>query len=387
MIDKKLRTQLEVVGMIYLDNSSTTKPHPLVVEAVLNALNEDFGNPSSLHNLGLKAEKLVKKAREEVARLIKASPEEIVFTSGGTESNFLAIKSILDNTEDHHVITTAIEHPSVASVFSDYAKLGYEITYLPVDREGHIDLEELRKSLRKDTALVSIMAVNNELGSYQPIEEISKILKPYPKLYFHVDAVQALGKRPISVEGIDLLTMSGHKIEGPKGIGALYIKKGRNFISVMPGGGQERGLRGGTENVPGIAGFGVAAKLARERMGEIKKLKKLKDELAINLKELVPDCQINSPGESVTILNVSFPKVKAEVLLHSLEAEEIYVSTGSACSAKKKEHRILEAIGLPLDLQEGTIRFSLGWVNDQLNPREVAEKVAIKVKEIQSLWG
>lgn len=373
--------------MIYLDNSSTTRPHPLVIKAVVSAMENTFGNPSSLHRLGLEAEKVVKEARQEVASLISALPEEIVFTSGGTESNTLAIRSVLDNTEDRHVITSSIEHPSVLSILNDYEKKGYEITYLPVDKKGHIDINDLKDSLRKDTALVTIMAVNNEIGSIEPIEEIGLILKDYPKTYLHVDAVQAVGKIILPLERVDLLSMSAHKINGPKGVGALYVKKSRELQSIMPGGGQEQGLRGGTENVPGIAGFGVAAKVAQAKMKEIEILKDKKDQLAKYLQELLPDCQINSPKESIIVLSVSFPKIKAEVLLHALEAEGIYVSTGSACSSKKTKHPVLAAIGLKEDLHEGTIRFSWGWENKEVDPKVVAEKVAKNVKKLQTLWG
>ncbi|MFA6694484.1 MAG: cysteine desulfurase family protein [Bacillota bacterium] len=371
--------------MIYLDNSSTTKPHPLVVEAVKSALEENFGNPSSLHRLGLLAERTIKEAREKVADLIKASADEIVFTSGGTESNHLAIRSILSNSLDRHVITSIVEHPSVMAVFEEFAERGWEVEYLPVDKTGHVDLEALANSLRKDTVLVSVMAVNNELGTIQPIAKIGKILESYPKTYFHVDAVQAVGKVPLELNRVDLLSMSAHKIHGPKGIGALYIRKGRKFQSIMPGGGQEKGYRGGTENVPAIAGFGEAAEIALEKMPDIGILKAKRDELAAEIKKLVPECTINSPDESVLILSVSFPNIKSEVLLHSLEEKAIYVSTGSACSSKKKAHPVLTAIGLDDKLHEGTIRFSLGWGNEDIDPSYIAKITAQKVREIQLL--
>jgi cysteine desulfurase len=343
--------------MIYLDNSSTTKPYPSVVEACRWALEENFGNPSSLHRLGLQAEKAVKEARENVAALINVSPEEIVFTSGGTEGNYLAIRSVVEGSKDKHIITSVVEHPSVMAVFEALEAAGWEVDYIPVDKTGHVDVDVLKESLRKDTVLVSIMAVNNELGTNQPISEIGKLLKDHPKTYFHVDAVQAVGKVAVDMTRVDLLTMSAHKIHGPKGIGALYVRRGRKFESIMPGGGQERGFRGGTENVPAIVGFGEAAKIALKKMPEIGILKAKRDELAAEIKRLVPDCTINSPAESVLILNVSFPNIKAEVLLHALEEEGIYVSTGSACSSRKKAHPVLVAIGLDEKLHDGTIRF------------------------------
>ena len=373
--------------MIYLDNSSTTRPHPLAVKATLLALEENFGNPSSLHRLGLQAEKMVKEARQEVARLINATPEEIVFTSGGTESNHLALRSVIENSTDKHLITSVVEHPSVMAVFEEFAKRGYKVTYLPVDHKGQVDIQTLKECLGKDTALVSIMAVNNELGTIEPLAEISELLKAYPKTYFHVDAVQAVGKLSLDLDRIDLLSLSAHKIQGPKGIGALYVKKNRNFISIMPGGGQERGYRGGTENVPGIAGFGAAAEVAKKRLKEIGKLKEKKGELAKYVQQLISDCIINSPEDSPTVLSVSFPKIKGEVLVHALEDEEIYVSTGSACSQKKNSHPVLSAIGVPKTLQEGTIRFSFGWENETVDSFWVAKTVAEKVKELQSLWG
>lgn len=371
--------------MIYLDNSSTTKPYPSVVEACRWALEENFGNPSSLHRLGLQAEKAVKEARENVAALINVSPEEIVFTSGGTEGNYLAIRSVVEGSKDKHIITSVVEHPSVMAVFEALEAAGWEVDYIPVDKTGHVDVDVLKESLRKDTVLVSIMAVNNELGTNQPISEIGKLLKDHPKTYFHVDAVQAVGKVAVDMTRVDLLTMSAHKIHGPKGIGALYVRRGRKFESIMPGGGQERGFRGGTENVPAIVGFGEAAKIALKKMPEIGILKAKRDELAAEIKRLVPDCTINSPAESVLILNVSFPNIKAEVLLHALEEEGIYVSTGSACSSRKKAHPVLVAIGLDKKLHDGTIRFSLGWGNEDIDPGYIAKVTAEKVREIQLL--
>lgn len=386
MIDSKSmseKTGMEVIFLIYLDNSSTTKPYQEVTEAMVQTLEDNFGNPSSLHRLGLRAERVLKDAREEVARLIKASPDEIVFTSGGTESNHLAIRSVLANTKDRHIITSIVEHPSIMAVIQEFEEKGYEVTYLPVDRKGHVSLDDLKESLRKDTAIVSIMAVNNELGTIQPIKEISEILKAFPKTFFHVDAVQAVGKVPVDLGRIDLMSLSAHKIHGPKGIGALYVKKGRRFQSIVPGGGQERGYRGGTENVPGIAGFGVAARVAYEKFDYVDLVKAKKDQLAQLLKDLVPECTINSPDDSVTILNVSFPKIKAEVLLHALEDSEIYVSTGSACSSKNKAHPVLQAIGLEEALHDGTIRFSFGLDNFDIDLLFVAQTLKTKVRELQ----
>ena len=354
---------------IYLDNCSTTKPREEVINVMIEALQNDYGNPSSLHRLGLNAEKKIEDSRHKIADFLKVSPEEIYFTSGATESNNLAIKSILDkySRKGKHIITTAIEHPSVMNVIKNFQEKGYSVTYLKVDSNGVISLDELASSIRPDTVLVSIMQVNNEVGSIQPTWKVKNIIKEKKsEAVLHVDGVQAFGKIPIRIKdwGIDAFSFSGHKIHGPKGIGGLYINKDLKLNPVIYGGNQERGFRSGTENVPGIIGLGKAVEIMSNNFEEERDhVRNLKLYFMDRLKE-IEKIRINSPDEysSPYILNVSFEYVRGEVLLHYLENKGIYVSTTSACSSKgtKKSH-VLQELGLT-DLQvEGAIRFCLSY--------------------------
>ncbi len=349
----------------YLDNSATTRPYDEVVETVARVMKEQYGNPSSLHRLGIAAEKQVKEAKETIAATLKAMPREIYFTSGGTESNNTAIMGTCALARGRHIISTPLEHPATMNTLAKLQEDGWRVDFVPVSREGVISLPAFEDLIRPDTVLVTAMLVNNEIGSVQPIAQMAKILKrKNPKAYLHVDAVQGYCKVPCDVRelGADLLSISGHKIHGPKGIGVLYVKNGTRLAPVLYGGGQQDNLRPGTENVPGIAGLGVAAKLCYERMPEsTEKMAELRQRLEQGLCDAIPNIIVNTPEDCAPhILNVSFGGTRSEVILHSLENEEIYVSSGSACSSHKKEPSyVLSAIGVDRRMIDGSIRFSL----------------------------
>ena len=349
---------------IYFDNSATTKPYDEVVEEVCNGMKEFYGNPSSLHSLGLKCEKRLNEAREYFAETIKASKDEIYFTSGGSEGNNLILKGVLK--PGHHLITTAFEHQSILDTCKALENSGVKITYLDVDKDGRISLEDLEEAITKDTVLVSIMHVNNEVGTIQDLEAIGKLIKEKSsRAKFHVDGVQSFGKLPIDVKkyNIDFFTAAGHKIHGPKGTGFVYIKKGLVINSLISGGSQEKGFRAGTQNLPNIIGFEKAAKITFENMeSNFKKVSELK-EYMINELGKISDIRINSPleGFSPYILNVSFIGARAEVLLHLLEENNIYVATGSACTSKSSAASgsyVIKALGLNAKEVESAIRFS-----------------------------
>ncbi len=350
---------------IYLDNSATTRVKPNVAETMVNAMTKDFGNPSSLHRLGLNAEKIVKDSRAAIAKALNASPEEIYFTSCGTESNNTVIKGVWESKKKQgkRIITTAVEHPAILQPAQWCAQQGADVVYLPVDGNCNIKMEDLKAALTDDTILVSIMHVNNEVGTIFPIKEIAQYVRENSKAYIHTDAVQSFGKVPTDVKdlGIDFLSISGHKIHAAKGIGVLYVKKGIHIPAYILGGGQESGFRSGTESVPLIAGLGEAVKTFEGYDG------KAKDYLKKRILEKFGDTvKINTPAESSpSVLNVSFLGCRGEVLLHMLEENEIYVSTGSACSSnsKKKGSHVLNAMGLKPDEIEGAIRFSFSEDN------------------------
>jgi cysteine desulfurase len=361
---------------IYLDYAATTPVVPEVVDAVTDCLKHDFGNPSSMHRLGIQAEKRIKEAKIEVSSLLKVDPEEIIFTSGGTEANNMAIiGTALDKKRSGmHCITTTIEHPSVLNTFEYLEKQGYEVTYLPVDREGLISLETFQNALREDTILVSIMHVNNEVGSIQPLQQIGSILKRHgSKAVFHADGIQSFGKLPLHPKewNIDLVSLSGHKIHAPKGIGALYKKKGIRLQPILFGGAQQGGMRSGTENIAGIVGMGTGTKWVAQRQSENNRyLQDLKDKLVAGILEALPAAIINGSTETGKsaphILNVGFPGLRGEVLLHTLEEEGVYVSTGSACSSRdKKISHVLKALGLDSKTAEGSIRLSISYLTTQ----------------------
>lgn len=354
---------------VYFDNSATTKPYDEVIEAVSNGMKEYFGNPSSLHKIGMNCEKRLNEAREYFASTIKCNKEEIYFTSGGSEGNNLILKGLLK--PGHHFITTAFEHHSIISTCKQLEEKGVKVTYLDVDSEGRISLEDLEEAITKDTVLVSIMQVNNEVGVIQDIEAIGKLIKERSsRAKFHVDAVQGYGKLPIDVNksNVDFLTVASHKIHGPKGVGFIYIKKGIILNSLISGGSQEKGIRAGTENLPGIIGFEKAAQMTFEEMeSRYDKVLELKKYFVERLNE-IKDIRVNGEigGFSPYILNVSFLGVRAEVLLHLLEEQNIYVATGSACTSKSSAAHgsyVIKSLGLSNKEVESAIRFSFSYEN------------------------
>lgn len=351
----------------YLDNSATTRCSDEAVKIMTRVLQEDFGNPSSLHNKGMEGENYVKAARSEIAKTLKVNDKEIYFTSGGTESNNLAIIGAARayRRSGNKVITTMIEHPSVANPFAYLEDNGFEVTYLPVDNLGRVDLNALREAMTEDTILVSVMHVNNEIGAVQPIEEIAEIVKSVNKeCVFHVDAIQSYGKFRIYPKkiGVDMLSVSGHKIHGPKGSGFLFVKDKIKLKPIILGGGQEWGMRSGTENVPAIAGLGVAAReIYADFDNNIDKMYKLRDRFISEVTK-IDGVTVNGPLDhsgAPHIVSVSVSGVRAEVLLHALEDRNIYVSAGSACSSNKPAiSKTLKAIGLDQKLLDSTVRFS-----------------------------
>lgn len=351
----------------YLDNSATTKPYREVVDEMIMALTDDFENPSAAYRRGFEIEKKIKNIRKNIAKTIGADEKSIIFTSGGTESNNAIIRSVakINKKRKNHIITTSIEHPAVLNTVKSLESDGYEVTILDVDRFGKIDIEKLKNSITERTCLISVMFVNNEIGIIEPIEEIGKIVSEYKDdIFFHVDAVQGYGKINFDVNklNVDFLSVSGHKIHGPKGIGFMYIKDVNKFNPLVTGGGQEFNLRPGTENVPGIYGIGKAIEiLFKDIDGNIEKMKNTRDYLHDKINKNISRIHVNTDLENAVchILNVSFEDVKGEVLLHYLEGDGICVSTGSACSSKKKGSHVLNAIGLPYNLVDGAIRFSV----------------------------
>ena len=353
---------------VYLDNSATTACFEDAAQLMHRILCEDYGNPSSLHHKGVEAEAYLRYANETFAKILKVSEKEIFFTSGGTESDNIALvgAAMANHRTGRHLITTKIEHPAVLQPMSYLENQGFEVTYLSVDRQGKISLEELEQAVRSDTILVSVMYTNNEIGSVQPIAEAGALIKrKNPQTLFHVDAVQGFGKTRIypGKMHIDMLSASGHKIHGPKGVGLLYVRDGAKVSPIMYGGGQQRGLRSGTENLPGIAGFAKAAELVYQDLEQdVDRMYGLRAKLTDGIKT-IPDVVINGcPGSEGAphIVSASFRGVRSEVLLHALEERGIYVSAGSACAAHKPQpSATLRAIGVEKELLEATIRFSL----------------------------
>ncbi len=379
---------------IYLDNAATTKPHPTVVDAMVRALTEDYGNPSSLHHKGVAAERIVTSAREAIAQSVGASPEEIIFTSGGTEANNLAIRGVAALARGRHLVTTTTEHSSVLAAFRALTEEGFELTELKVDHAGRVSAAQVHEALRPDTALVSVMAVNNEIGTIQPIDEIARVVHRRQaeghRVLLHVDGVQAWGKIPLQLGrlGLDLVALSGHKVHGPKGIGVLYIRRGVRLAPLQRGGDQERQIRPGTENVAGIAGIGAAARLLGQDREEVTaRLQRLRTRLLEQLQEL-PDVRINSPREGVAphILNVAFPGVRGETLLHRLEMDGVFLSTGSAChSHAATPSHVLLAIGLPAEEASASLRFSLSRFTTAEEVDAAARSVRAAVAELRAL--
>lgn len=376
--------------LVYLDNSATTRVRNEVLKEIIDVNENYYGNPSSLHRMGLMAEKKIEEARKSAAKLIGAKAEEIYFTGGGTESNNIAIFGHLSNlNRDDSIITTKIEHPSVYNVFK-HLEGKCRVKYLDTDENGKISIEELSALVDERTRLVSIMHVNNEIGTVQDINEIGAVIKDKNKnTRFHVDGVQSYGKIKIDVQKtpLDTLAFSSHKIHGPKGVGGLYIRHSIKLAPLVYGGGQERGMRSGTENTSGIIGFGKACDLLYEGFDrEVKKLYDLKDLYMKRLKEEIDDIRFNNPRDGAPhIINVSFKNVPGEVLVHYLEGKDIYVSTGSACSSKARDNRILEAIKLGHEYREGAIRISLGYFNTFDEVEYVIDNIKQAVKDIRSI--
>lgn len=352
----------------YLDNSATTRVSDTVKDLMVKVMTEDYGNPSSLHMKGVEAERYIREATECIAKTMKVEPKEIIYTSGGTESNNLALigTAMANKRAGNHIITSDIEHASVLATMKFLEENGFRITYLPVDNNGHVVIETLKEALCDETILVSIMHVNNEIGAIEPVEEISKIVKAYnPSIVFHVDAIQSFGKLVIHPKkmGIDMLSVSSHKIHGPKGSGFLYVSSKVKIKPVIFGGGQQKGMRSGTENVPAIAGLGLAVREAyADFEDKILRMQELKDyfiDRIASLENVTVNSKKGTDG-APHIISVTFNGVRSEVMLHSLEGKNIYVSSGSACSSNKPAvSRTLKGIGLDEKQIDSTIRFSL----------------------------
>jgi cysteine desulfurase len=377
---------------IYMDHSATTPVAPEVLEAMLPYFSEKFGNASSLHGYGLEAKEALEDSREKVARLLGANPEEIIFTSGGTESDNLALKGIARRRKEkgRHIITSSLEHPAILETCRNLHKEGFDVTYLPVTSEGLVDLAALESAIRPDTILISIMHANNEIGTIQPLEEIGRIAAE-KDIFLHTDAVQSVGKIAVDVNalGVDLLSLSAHKLYGPKGVGALYVHKGTRLESIVQGGGHERGLRSGTENVAGIVGLARAAELSEEGMAtEGQRLTELRDRLATLVLETVKDAWINGsmkkrlPGN----LNFGFKYVEGESLLLFLDSKGIAVSTGSACSSHKLEpSHVLLSLGLKPEECHGSLRITMGMSNTLEEVDFVAECITEAVDRFRGI--
>lgn len=373
-----------MIKMIYFDNSATTKPYKEVIDSFTKVAYDFFGNPSSLHQLGIEAEKLLTQARRQMAKLLNVKDNELVFTSGGTEGNNWAIKGIAMKyrSRGKHIITTSIEHPSVRETCFQLEQLGFDVTYLPVDTFGRVSIRDVEKAIRDDTILVSIMHTNNEVGTLQPIEEIGQLLKKYPKIFFHVDCVQCIGKTPIDFHkaNIDLATISAHKFHGLKGTGALFIREGIDLPPLLAGGNQERGFRSGTENVAGIVAMAKALRMTMDFMHSKRQaLLDVKNYLIQEL-EQIPDVVIHTKRSfsAPHIINFSIKGFKAEVFVHALAEKGIYLSTTSACSSKLAEpSKTLLAMNVPENLAASALRISLSYSNTF----EEAKQAILVIKE------
>ncbi len=394
--------------LIYLDNSATTRQYDQVTTEMVRVMENEYGNPSSLHRLGLSAEKLVRTARKEIARSMGVGEDEIFITSCGTEADNAAIlgAAFSRRRSGNKIITSKIEHPAVLESCKRLERDGYQVVYLDVDQYGIVRIDQLKKEIDDKTILISIMHVNNEIGTIQPIEEIYRMKEEWNKannadILLHVDAIQSYGKLNLCGLHAELISLSGHKVHGPKGIGALYIKKGVHLDPIILGGGQEKGQRSGTENVPAIVGFGIAAaKINNDQGKAAKRIKSMKENLIYRITHEIDHIKVNGnygdlndccekielEGTSPSILNVSFLGVRGEVLLHSLEQEGIYVSTGSACSSNKKgQSHVLKEIGLSNVEIEGAIRFSLSEFNTQEEMDFTVEKLVMVINKMRKL--
>lgn len=378
--------------MIYLDNAATTRVSDGVMEAMLPYFQERYGNPSSIYEFSMQNKKVLVEAREEIAKALSCEPSEIYFTSGGSEADNWALCKIAEEYKDkgRHIITSRIEHHAILHTCEWLEKQGYEVTYVGVDEQGIVKLDELKRAIRPDTILISIMAANNEIGTIQPIEEIGALAKERG-VYFHTDAVQAFGHIPLDVKRmqIDLLSASAHKLNGPKGIGFLYVKQGLRLPSMIHGGGQERGRRAGTENVPGIVGFGQAVKEAMEKMQErAAREQELRDYFMDAVLARVPYTRVNgSRGKRLpNNVNFSFQFIEGESLLIMLDMQGICASSGSACTAGSVDpSHVLMALGLPEEVANGSIRFTLGAETTREEIDTTIEKVAEIVQKLREM--
>jgi len=374
---------------IYLDHNATTPIDPGALAVMKNIMEEEFGNPSSGYFLGTRAKEKVEQARAEVAGIIQAEDEEIVFTSGGSESNNTVLKGIIDlrRPGDFHIITSAVEHPAILNPAFFLLELGVDVTILPVDRYGRINPEDLRKAIGPQTTLISIMLANNETGTLQPVGEVSRIAREY-NIPVHTDAAQAVGKLPVEVEelGVDFLTVAGHKLYGPKGVGALFVKRGRDLTPLIHGGGQERGKRSGTENTILTAGLGAACRIARDRVKEDQgHMTTLRDRLQELLFEGIEGLVLNGhpAGRLPNTLNVAVPGMEGAKILEGLP--RIIASTGAACHDRTvKLSHVLSAMGVPPEIGMGALRFSVGWSNNMDQIEEAAGMIIQRVKEMRN---
>jgi cysteine desulfurase len=377
----------------YLDNSATTKTFPQVLQEMVNISRDEYGNPSALHHLGSKAERILSSYREMLAEFLGVKGDEIIFTSGGTEANNLALLGLARRyrKKGNHLITSAIEHPSVLEPCRQLEREGFEVTCLQPDSKGLVSAETLAETIRPGTILVSIMHVNNEIGSIQPLTRLSNTIKTQnPQIIFHVDGVQSFTKLPLfpAEQGIDALSISAHKFHGPKGAGALFLRGGLHLEPLLFGGGQERGLRSGTENVPAIAGMALAAKLClQSRKENTERLDAYKKKLFLALQAAHPFLTLNGPPleeGAPHILNISFPGLKGEIILHALEEHNIYISTGAACRSRERaQSHVLKALGLKEKIREGALRISLSNFNTEEEIDFAASGMSAVIGELQ----
>ncbi len=378
---------------VYMDHSATTPTDAEVAQLMMTYMTEKYGNPSSIHGFGREVRMAVENARRQVAGFIGSKPEEVTFTSGGTEADNMAILGVAEayRRKGKHLITSGIEHHAVLDTCEYLAKNGFELTVLPVDADGFVSVADVEKAIRPDTILISIMHANNEVGTIQPVAEIGKIAREH-KVIFHVDAVQSLGKIPVNVAdmNVDLLTVSSHKIYGPKGVGALYVRKGIRLMPLLHGGGQEKKRRSGTENAPGIIGFGLACELAGQRMAaEMAELNRLRDKLMQGILERIDYVKVNGPqgvGRLPNNVNVSIRFIEGESLLLSLDMMGIAASSGSACTSGSLDpSHVLLAMGLPHEIAHGSLRLSLGRQNTDEEVDYVLEQLPKIVSRLRAM--
>lgn len=377
--------------MIYLDNCATTKARKEVIDFLMKTLEEDFANPSSLHNFGMKIEEKVEDARQIIGKALNVDKKEVYFTSGGTESNNIFIQGVLNNSKKNKIITSKLEHPAVGEVFKSYEAKGYEVIYLDCDKYGKVKLKDLEKEMDEDVALVSLIHVNNEIGTINDIKKAGEIIKSKNKeTIFHSDGVQGFGKIPVDLKelGVDGYSISGHKIHSSKGTGVLYIKDGIKINSPIFGGNQEKGIRSGTENTSGILALGKATEIQMKNFDKENEQKiRLREYIVSYIEENFTDYEINTPlsDSPSAILNVSFLYTKGEVILHYLERDDIFISTTSACSSNSKASSNLEKLGKSKEICDGSIRICLSYENNKKDIDKFLEKLKFAVEDIRKI--